>query len=119
MNGLDDESNMIVLLAEEHFVAHQLLCKIYNNSGLTFAAMKMTMSSGNQQRSNNKMYSWLRKKYSNQQKGKKLSEEHKKKIGLAFKGKKLSDAHKQKIRDSKKHISQKTRNSENVLTLGT
>jgi hypothetical protein len=59
LGGSDDIANLAVLTAEEHFVAHQLLCKMYpGNYRLTMAAAMMCAS-----RPTNKYYSWLRKKH--------------------------------------------------------
>lgn len=63
MGGTDDKSNLVELTPEEHFVAHQLLVKIYPGvDALVYAASKMTVSSKNVKR-NNKLYGWLRRKY--------------------------------------------------------
>ena len=63
LGGTDDSSNIVELTAEEHYVAHQLLVKIYpDNSGLVFAAIRMTGHSYGDYRSNNKIYGWLRRK---------------------------------------------------------
>ena len=59
MGGSDDITNIVKLTPEEHYVAHQLLIKIYpNHAGLTHAAMMMCVG-----RSSNKLYGWLRRKY--------------------------------------------------------
>lgn len=55
--------NIVDLTPEEHYVAHQLLVKMYpDHSGLVWAALQMT-GQPNGQRSNNKVYGWLRKRY--------------------------------------------------------
>lgn len=42
MGGHDDVNNLVLLTAREHFVAHQLLIKIYPNvDKLVYAAHKM------------------------------------------------------------------------------
>lgn len=65
LGGTDDPNNLVNLYPEEHFVAHQLLVKIYpNNFKLVNAAAMMCVGTKTQSRSNNKMYSWLRKKLS-------------------------------------------------------
>lgn len=65
MGGDNNKKNLVELTPEEHYVAHQLLVKIYpDNDKLVYAAHKMTVSSKNQQR-NNKRYGWLKRKYSN------------------------------------------------------
>jgi hypothetical protein len=64
LGGTDDESNLVELTPEEHFVAHQLLVKLHpTNSKLIFATNMLTISSGNVKR-NNKMYGWLKRKFS-------------------------------------------------------
>lgn len=59
---LDKSSTYVVKLTpEEHYVAHQLLCKMNpGNWKLVFAAVKMTHI-GNTRRTNNRMYGWLRR----------------------------------------------------------
>jgi hypothetical protein len=61
MGGNDDPTNLVDLTAEEHYVAHQLLLKIYpENYSLLYAASMMTIGESR----NNKLYGWLRKKMS-------------------------------------------------------
>jgi hypothetical protein len=61
MGGTDDDSNLIDLTPEEHFVAHQLLVKIYpNNRKLISALSKMCCNSFKNKRTN-KWYGWIRK----------------------------------------------------------
>lgn len=66
LGGGDEVGNLVALTAEEHFVAHQLLVKMYpGNSKLAFAAHMMTLNLNNAgNRSKNKRYSWLRKLHS-------------------------------------------------------
>lgn len=60
MNGSDSEDNLVKLTPEEHYLAHQLLIKIYpNNHSLVKAAIMMMPN-----RPSNKMYGWLRRKFS-------------------------------------------------------
>ena len=59
MGGGDDADNIVSLTPEEHYVAHQLLTKMYpKNAALAKAAMMMTVN-----RSSNKIYGWLRKRH--------------------------------------------------------
>lgn len=59
-----DKLNLVFLTAKEHYTCHLLLVKIFpSNSGLVKAANMMTVDS-NGQRINNKKYSWIRKKLS-------------------------------------------------------
>lgn len=63
LGGTDEKSNLVSLTAEEHFVAHQLLVKVYPDSfGLRYAAFAM----GNE---TNKKYGWLRKSYAQLMRG--------------------------------------------------
>jgi len=61
MGGNDDDSNIAKLTPEEHYLAHQLLVKMYpSHAGLIWAAICMTAHE-NGQRSNNKLYGWLKR----------------------------------------------------------
>jgi len=58
MGGTDEEHNLVCLTPEEHYLAHQLLVKIYpNEEKLTYAAFMMTV--GNTR--NNKLYGWVKR----------------------------------------------------------
>jgi hypothetical protein len=60
MNGTNDLDNIVYLLPEEHYVAHQLLVKIYPEiPELAFAANMMCTN-----RPNNKLYGWIRRRIS-------------------------------------------------------
>lgn len=63
MGGTDHKSNLVELTPEEHYVAHQLLVKMYPDiDNLVYAANKMTVTSKNTKR-NNKRYGWLKRRY--------------------------------------------------------
>ena len=65
LGGTDDTENIVSLLPEEHYIAHLLLVKMHpDNKKLLYAAMMMTVSSTTTNR-NNKIYSWLRRRYAN------------------------------------------------------
>ena len=65
MGGDNSDENLVYLTPEEHYVAHQLLIKIYpHQPKLVYAAMMMRVSSKNQSR-NNKTYGWIKRKYIN------------------------------------------------------
>jgi hypothetical protein len=67
--GGTDEDGLVYLTAEEHYIAHQLLVKIYpNHRGIVYAAAMMTKNS-NGKRPNNKLFGWLRRRMSVQNKG--------------------------------------------------
>jgi len=64
MNGSDDWSNLVYLLPEEHYLAHQLLVKIYPEIfELAFAANMMCTN-----RPSNKLYGWIRRRISDNMK---------------------------------------------------
>ena len=65
MGGLNTKENLVRLTPEEHYLAHQLLVKIYpDNTGLVSAALMMTVdNSKRNSRLNNKVYGWLKRKY--------------------------------------------------------
>lgn len=59
LNGQDSEKNLVKLTPEEHYVAHQLLIKIYpDNHALAKAAAMMIPN-----RPTNKMYGWVRRRF--------------------------------------------------------
>jgi hypothetical protein len=63
MGGEYTKNNITWLTPEEHYLAHQLLVKIYpNDSKLIYAVRMMAVSSENQKR-NNKIYGWLKRKF--------------------------------------------------------
>jgi hypothetical protein len=65
IGGTNDSDNIVNLTPEEHYVAHQLLVKIYPTvDSLVYAANKMTVSSKNVKR-RNKRYGWLKRRYQN------------------------------------------------------
>ena len=60
MGGGNEPGNLVELTGEEHYVAHQLLVKMYPGvSGLARAAALMSGRCGG-----NKVYGWLRRRYS-------------------------------------------------------
>jgi 5-methylcytosine-specific restriction endonuclease McrA len=70
----NSSENLVYLTAEEHFVAHQLLVKIYpENKRLVYALSALCMSKNGIR--NNKMYGWIKKKNSEARKGYKQTKE--------------------------------------------
>ena len=60
LGGSDSKDNLVNLTPEEHYLAHQLLVRIYpKDHKLVYAANAMI-----QNRPSNKMYGWLRRRYS-------------------------------------------------------
>lgn len=67
MGGSDDSSNLVVLTAREHYIAHLLLVKIYpKHYGIVKAAMMMSVCSNEKQERciNNRTYGWLKELHS-------------------------------------------------------
>jgi len=63
VGGSNNKDNIVRLTPEEHYVAHQLLVKMYpKEHKLVYSANMMTVKAGNLPR-NNKRYGWLKKKY--------------------------------------------------------
>ena len=64
LGGTNKKTNLVKLTPEEHYVAHQLLVKMYpKEHKLVYAANMMTVASSTTTR-NNKIYGWLKKKHS-------------------------------------------------------
>ena len=87
MGGDNKERNLAILTPEEHYLAHQLLVKIYpKNHKLVYACQAMTMSNSGVVK-NNKMFGWLRRKHSEIRRvamtGRTLSVESRKKVSEA------------------------------------
>lgn len=65
MGGTDDKTNLIVLSARLHFIAHYLLWKSYQNQSMTAAFILMKASNKVQKRYyNSKLYEKAKKEYS-------------------------------------------------------
>jgi hypothetical protein len=65
LGGTNEQTNLVKLTPEEHYVVHQLLIKIYPyNHKLVFAAVRMLFHNSNN-RINNKLYGWLKRKHQN------------------------------------------------------
>jgi hypothetical protein len=94
MGGDDSTLNLVNLTPEEHYLAHQLLIKIYpDHRGLVKAAVMMALNL-NGKRPKNKLYGWLRRRHSettsgenNVNFGKPRTEEVKAKISASGTGK--------------------------------
>jgi len=81
MGGSNDNDNIAVLTAAEHYVAHQLLVKMHpSKKGLVFATVMMTTGKNMPGRSKNKLYEWLRIRTVETLKNRKMSEKQKHQI---------------------------------------
>ena len=71
MGGDNSTENIVKLFPEEHYVAHQLLVKIYPaNDKILSAVIVMGGKKKGREQCNNKTYSWLKKRMSESRKGK-------------------------------------------------
>lgn len=86
--GPDTKYNKINLSAREHYIAHLLLAKIYDDfkmySAITY--MQTGRHKNRQFKYNNRLYEKNREKFGRKQKGKIVSEETRRKISKANKG---------------------------------
>ena len=110
LGGNDKKDNLVLLTFKEHFICHQLLYKMYENTEnaykLMYALHRMYLKGNNNGVvKSGKFYEEVREKFCKQQSdraklrvGRKCTEETKKKIGLIHKGKSISEEHKNKIK---------------------
>jgi hypothetical protein len=84
LGGSNNDSNLVMLSAKEHFIAHKLLVRIYpNTKGLWYALVAM----GRISEFKSRIFASERQKAYEMRKGFKYSEESKQKMALAKKGK--------------------------------
>lgn len=63
LGGSDEQDNIAILTAREHYIAHQLLVKLYpDNYKIAYAAKMMTIDKTGG-RSSNRQYEWLQKAF--------------------------------------------------------
>lgn len=62
LGGSNEPENIVVLTAEEHYLAHQLLVRIHPDEPKILYAAVMLCFSPTDRRINNKVYGWLKKK---------------------------------------------------------
>lgn len=63
LGGTDDPGNLVDMTPSEHFVAHQLLVKMYPENRKLLHAISMMHVSSEKNCRNNKQYNWLRVRY--------------------------------------------------------
>lgn len=99
LGGKDNKENLVRLTAEEHFMAHKLLAKIHpKRFGLLSAVMLMSESKTGE-RLNNKLYGWLRRRFSKTMSSRVISESTIEKLRQAGKGRSLSADAIEKLRN--------------------
>lgn len=62
IGGDDRPGNIAILTANEHYVAHQLLAKMYPNENGLWFALRMMSAGNSKHKRNNKQYAWVRKR---------------------------------------------------------
>lgn len=93
MGGTDAKDNLVELTPEEHYVAHQLLVKLYpSHEGLSYAAVCMA-----QKASGRRAYGWLRGRYGSLLRGKAKTAEHRRNISTGQRGRPVSLATRARI----------------------
>lgn len=95
IGGRDTQVNLVYLMPEEHYVAHQLLVRMHpGNSKLLWAALAMTGTGRGNGRVHNKLYGWLRRRFVAQQTGKpRWDDATKRRIGRASKQRNQGENH--------------------------
>ena len=100
MGGTNNPTNLVRLTPEAHYVAHQLLVKIYpDNHKLVFAVQAMAMDAHGY-RVNNKLFGWLRRKANIARQN--MPAETRSKISASLKGRARTPEHNAKLSASKK-----------------
>ena len=88
----DDKLNLALLTPEEHFLAHQLLVKIYpNNNSLVFALHMICIC--NSKKITIKEYGWIRRKNNELRSSFRYSNESRKKMSISASGKVRTEEH--------------------------
>ena len=94
MGGSDGDDNLVDLTASEHYIAHQILVKLYPDNKKLIIAVKCMCISKKGQIRNNKMYEWIKNLNSGPQ-----SYEWKRKIGESNSKKRRTEEQKQNQRE--------------------
>lgn len=98
MGGTNDITNLVCLTPEEHYLAHQLLVKIYPNNYKLLQAILIMSGIGNSSRKcTNKLFGWLKRKIDSERV---ITPETRKKMSIAAQNQ--SDEKKRKISEKLK-----------------
>lgn len=115
--GDESDDNLVNLTAREHYVAHLLLAKIYNDQKMWCAIHRLVYGNNkNYTRITSRLYSKIKaqfvKKMSETMRGRKMpprSEEYRRKQSEAQKGKIMSEESRRKMSEAKQKMSADTR----------
>lgn len=100
MGGGDDPENLVKLTPEEHFIAHKLLVKMYPDNTDLIVAVFVMAGGRQEERHNNRVYGWLRRRFSQKRKGHRHSPETKAKMSAAAKGRPRSEIHRKRLSEA-------------------
>ncbi|UGO48574.1 putative homing endonuclease [Klebsiella phage vB_KaeM_Boboto] len=110
IGGSDDKENLVELTGREHFIAHWLLCKIYDAPGLKKAFGLMCLTGKNRSyKVSSQLYELGKRRLSEAATGRKASIETREKISKSLKGREFTEEHlanmkKPKSEEAKKNI---------------
>jgi len=104
MGGSKAKSNRVDLTPEEHFVAHQLLVKIYPGIKGLIKAAAMMVTNRTVNRTKNKTYGWLRRLHYEARVGVPCSPETRAKLSIKHKASDKAKAARAKIYEAKKGV---------------
>lgn len=114
--GTNDPDNLVNLTPREHYIAHLLLAKIYDDIKM-YNAVRFIVCGSEGLRHSSRLYANMKvqfsRKMSESMKGKPKSEEQKRKMSEAHKGKKkppISEEHRRKLSEASKAYWAKKRN---------
>lgn len=107
LGGDNNVTNLVLLTAREHFIAHKLLCEIYpDNDKLHYALWRMMnpQSKRHIRKYNISSYEYERRK--------KIQQEKIRELGLSNKGRNVTESTKNKLKEKRKLqvITQETKN---------
>jgi hypothetical protein len=122
LGGRDDETNMVLLTAREHYICHWILYKINPCKENAFSWWMMSNNPGNKyhtdrKRQTSRSYEYAKKAFSlhigDVHRGKPLSQEHKNKLSQSKKGDKNYMYGKKHTEERKKHLSEINKGEKN------
>ena len=119
LGGSNDKDNLVLLLPREHFICHLLLTKMTLDSDRVKMIYALRRLANSNIVLNSRQCDVVRNLHISVLKDTPKSEEHKKKISDSNKGKKLTEEHKNKLRkpkteDHKNKLKKPKSNSENM-----
>lgn len=119
LGGNNDKDNLVLLLPREHFICHLLLTKMTVDSDRVKMIYALRRLANSNIILNSRQYDVVRNLHISVLKDTPKSEDHKKKISDSNKGRKLTEEHKNKLRkpkteDHKSKLKKPKLNSENM-----